>query len=81
MAAHFLQMYQWDLRSLKKHAISNFQRIASYFDFVLCLHDSLIISAILSGIFLLRIVSLIIEQLAVSSLVIVGVSLVRSMPK
>ena len=59
----------------------HFLGIASYFDFVACLHDSVIISAISSGIFLFRIVSLIIEQLAASSLVIVGVSLVCSMAK
>ena len=46
-----------------------FLRIASCFDFVVCLHGSAIISAISSGIFLFRIVSLVIEQLAVSTLV------------
>ena len=55
-----------------------FLRIASFFDCV-HLHDSVIISAISSGIFLCRIVSLIIEQLAASSLVIVGALLVCSM--
>ena len=52
----------------------HFLRIALYF-------DSVIISAISSGIFLFRIVSLIIEQLVASSLVIVGVLLVCSMAK
>ena len=56
-------------------------RIASYFDCVVCLHDSVIISAISSGIFLFQIVSLIIEQLAASTLVIMGVLLVCSMAK
>ena len=59
----------------------HFLRIASYFDCVVRLHDSVTISAILSGIFLLRIVSLIIEQLAALSLVIVGVLLVCLMAK
>ena len=58
-----------------------FLRIVSCFDCVVCLHDSVIISAISSGFFLFRIVSLIIKQLAASSLVIVGVSLVCSMAK
>ena len=56
-------------------------RIASYFDCVVCLHDSVIISAISSGIFLFQIVSLIIEQSAASTLVIMGVLLVCSMAK
>ena len=59
----------------------HFLRIASYFDCGVNLRNSVIISAISSGIFLLCIVSLIIEQLAASSLVIVGVSLVCLMAK
>ena len=59
----------------------HFLRIASYFDWVVCLHESMIISAISSGIFLFQIVYLLVEQLAVSSLVIVLVSLVCSMAK
>ena len=59
----------------------HFLRIASYFNFVVCLHNSVIISAISSGIFLFQIVSLIREQLAASSVVIVGVLLVCSMAK
>ena len=59
----------------------HFLRIASYFNFVVCLHNSVIISAISSGIFLFQIVSLIMEQLAASSVVIVGVLLVCSMAK
>ena len=59
----------------------HFLRIASYFDWVVCLHESMIISAISSGIFLFQIVYLLIEQLAASSLVIVRVSLVCSMAK
>ena len=59
----------------------HFLRIASYLDFVVCLHDSVIIFAISSGILLFQIVSLIIEQLAASSLVTVIVSLVCSMAK
>ena len=50
-------------------------------NFVVCLDDSVIIFAISCGICLLRIVYLIIEQQAVSSLVIVDVSLVCSMAK
>ena len=59
----------------------HFLRIASYLDFVVYLHDSVIIFAISSGILLFQIVSLIIEQLAASSLVTVIVSLVCSMAK
>ena len=59
----------------------HFLRIASYFDCVVCLHDSVIISAISSGVFLFQIVSLIIEQLAASTLVIMGVLLVCLMAK
>ena len=59
----------------------HFLRIASYFDWVVCLHESMIISAISSGIFLFQIVYLLIEQLAASSLVIVRMSLVCSMAK
>ena len=59
----------------------HFLRIASYLDFVVCLHDSVIIFAIFSGILLFQIVSLIIKQLAASSLVTVIVSLVCSMAK
>ena len=44
----------------------HFLRIASYLDFLICLHDSVIILAISSGILLFQIVSLIIEQLAAS---------------
>ena len=54
----------------------HFLRNASYFDCVVGLHDSVLISATSSGIFLFQIVSLIIEQLAASSLVIVDVLLV-----
>ena len=54
----------------------HFLRIASYFDCVVGRHDSVLISATSSGIFLFQIVSLIIEQLAASSLVIVDALLV-----
>ena len=59
----------------------NFLRIASYLGFVVCLHDSVIISGISSAILLLQIVSLIIEQLAASSLVKEIVSFVCLMVK
>ena len=59
----------------------HFLRIVLNFDCVVCLHDSVIASAISLGIFLFRFASLIIEPLAASSLVIVGVCLVCSMAK
>ena len=59
----------------------HYLKIASYFDCMVCLHNSVIISAISSRISVFRIVSLIIEQLAASYLVIVGVFLVCLMAK
>ena len=56
-------------------------RIASYFNLVVCFYNYVIISEVSYGNFLLRMVSLIIEQLVASSLVIVGVSLICSIAK